>query len=316
MYKQALELIEQSRYILIITHINPDADTLSCALALSNYFKENKIKHAIFNKMKELPRNIDFLDNYHKIHNQLPKFYDLVIAVDCANIKRVGIDLDTTIPIINIDHHQSNENFGTINIVDDKKSSSAEVLFDFFEQNSLTISKAVAQALYVGIYEDSIGFTAPRCDSKTFQKVNHLVSLGIDPSFIADKLLRRESLAKYRLMPLVLGSLKLHLEGKVASIYVTQEWLQQSGATYTDCEEFVNMILRIGIVDIAMFFRYSKGVTRVSLRSKNDIDVSKIASHFNGGGHKMAAGCTCHTEDIQEAKKMLIDYIKESDYGI
>ena len=317
MYSKALDLINKSRYILIVTHINPDADTLSCALALSNYFKENKIKHAVFNKMKALPSNLDFLGNYQKITDQIPKFYDLIISVDCANLKRVGIEFDSNIKIINIDHHQSNNNFGIINIVDETKASSAEVLYEFFKQNNLQISQQTAQCLYVGIYDDSLAFTTPRCDSGSFEKANHLVSLGVSPSFIANKLLRRDSLAKYRLMPLILNTLELHFEGKVATIYVKDEWLKQSGALYTECEELVNMVLRIGIIDIAIFFRYSNGSTRVSMRSKNNIDVSPIASHFNGGGHKMAAGCTCNTQDIDEAKKMILNYIEELNiYGI
>ncbi len=316
MYTQALDLINQSRYILIVTHINPDADTISCALALSNYFKENRIKHSIFNKSKEIPRNLDFLDNFHKITTNIPKFYDLIVCVDCANLKRVAQEFPDDINIINIDHHQSNDNFGIINIVDDTKASSAEVLFDFFEQNDLTISKQTAQCLYVGLYDDSLGFTTPRCDSGSFDKANKLVCLGANPSYIANQLLRRDSLAKYRLMPLVLDSLELHCEGKVATILVQPQWLEQTGALLSDCEELVNTVLRIAVVDISIMFRYSNGATRVSMRSKNDVDVSKIASHFSGGGHKMAAGCTCHTDDIVEAKKMVLNYLKESNYGI
>jgi phosphoesterase RecJ-like protein len=317
LYTKALELIKNSRYILIATHINPDADTLSCALALSNYFKENKIKHSIFNKMKSLPRSIDFLSNFHKISDQIPKFYDLIISVDCANLQRIGLDLDNNTNIINIDHHQSNDNFGIINIVDDTKASTAEVIYDFFDKNNLKISKNIAQCIYVGLYDDSVAFTTPRCDHSSFEKANHLVKIGVDPSYIANMLLRRDSLAKYRVMPLVLNSLELHFEGKVATIHLKKEWLDQSGASYQECEELTNMILRIGIVDIALFFRYSNGVTRVSMRSKNNIDLTAIASHFNGGGHKMAAGCTCKTTDIKEAKDMLLEYIKETNiYGI
>ena len=96
-YKQALELIQKSHYILVVTHINPDADTISCALAFSNYFSENKIKHKVFNKMKQLPRNLNFLSKFDKITDQIPKFYDLIIYVDCANKSRVGIEFDTDI---------------------------------------------------------------------------------------------------------------------------------------------------------------------------------------------------------------------------
>ena len=312
MYKKALELINNSHYILIVTHLNPDADTISSALSLSNYFSENKIKHKVFNKMKILPRNLDFLSNYSKITDQLPKFYDLIIYIDCANKKRIGIGLPLEIPVINIDHHQSNDNFGTINIVDDKKASCAEVIYEFFKETSFHISKQTAQCLYVGIYDDSLAFTTPRCNSGTFDKVNHLVELGASPNYIANKLLRRDSLAKYRILPLVMSSLELHFEGKVATIYVKDKWLKQSGATYNECEEFVNMVLRIGIVDIAIFLRYSNSSVRVSLRSKNNVDVSKIAANFNGGGHKMAAGCTCDTDDIEEAKEQILQFLKDN----
>ena len=145
----------------------------------------------------------------------------------------------------------------------------------------------------------------------TFKIVNKLVSLGVSPSYVANNLTRRDSLAKYRLLPKILDSLELHFEGKVATIYVLDEWLKQTGAIYSECEEAVNMILNIAIVDIAIFFRVTNGATRVSIRSKNNIDVTYIAQKFNGGGHKMAAGCTCETNDVIKAKDMILEFIKE-----
>ena len=140
-YKESLKLIQEAHYILIVTHLNPDADTISCALALSNFMFENKIKHKVFNSSSDIPRVLNFLPKFDKITDQIPKYYDLVIYVDCADQRRVGIDLVDGVKIINIDHHQSNDNFGTINIVDDSKASTAEVLYGFFEQNDLKISK-------------------------------------------------------------------------------------------------------------------------------------------------------------------------------
>lgn len=130
-YKEALDLIEKSRYILIITHVNPDADSISSALALSNLFFENRIKHKVFNVSSDLPQNLDFINRFDKITDQLPKFYDLAISVDCGTIKRLGFELPSDIPLINIDHHKSNDDFGTINIVDSNRSSTAEIVYDF-----------------------------------------------------------------------------------------------------------------------------------------------------------------------------------------
>lgn len=303
------EKINNSHYCLIVTHINPDADTISCALALSNYMYENNIKHKVFNESNNLPRSLDFLPKFEKITNQIPKFYDLAIFVDCAVKSRVGFDIEEDVEIINIDHHQSNDNFGSINVVDDTKSSTAEVLFNVFEKNNINISKNSAMCFYVGIYDDSIAFTTPRVDSETFNIVNKLVQKGIEPSYIADKLLRRDSIARYRIMPKILDTLSLSNEGKVATVYLDNQWLKETGADVSECDDIVNMVLNIGIVQMVAYFRIIKNKTRVSLRSKGEIDVSKIASNFNGGGHKNAAGLSLDTIDINKGKKELLDAI-------
>lgn len=311
-YARALGLIEKSRYILIITHINPDADSISSALALSNLFYENKIKHKVFNISSDLPSNLDFLSRFEKMTDQIPKFFDLAISVDCGTYARLGITLDKDIPLINFDHHKSNNDFGTINIVDPMKSSTAEIVYDFFKYNGLYITKNIATALYVGIYDDSLAFSLARCDELTFEKVNHLVEYGASPSDIANKLLRRDSLAKYRIIPKVLESLELFKEGTVASIIAKEEWFKQTGAHTRDCEDALNMIMSMHIVKVAFFIRIVNNRSRISLRSKGDIDVSKIAVNFKGGGHFNAAGCTLDSVDINSVKKIVLKEILET----
>jgi len=309
LYKKALELIHNSHYIVIISHINPDADTLSCALAMSNYLSEQKIKHKVFNKQADLPSSLDYLVGYNKITDQLPKSYDLAIYMDCGDINRPAITINENCKIINFDHHQSNDNFGFINFVDDSKASTAEILFDFFIKNDLTISKNIAECLYTGIYDDSLAFTTPRTDANTFRAINFLVKSGVNPSYIASKLIQRQSLAKLQIQAKVVQSLELFDEGNIAVIYVLPSWLEQTGASYKDCDEVINQVLNLGIVNIAIFLRISDGKTRVSLRSKEAIDISKVASNFNGGGHKNAAGCRIESQDIEESKRILLDYI-------
>lgn len=310
-YTKALELIEKSRYILIITHVNPDPDSIGSALALSNLFSENKIKHKVFNINDDLPQNLDFIPRFEKITNQLPAFFDLAISVDCGTYKRLGFELDSSIPLINFDHHKSNENFGVVNIVDPMKSSTAELVFEFFKHNGLYITKNSATALYVGIYDDTLAFSLGRCDELTFEKINFLVECGASPSEIANKLLRRDSLAKYRIIPKVLDSLELYKEGEVASIVAKEEWFKQTGAHNRDCEDALDMVMSIAIVRIAIFVRVVNGVSRVSLRSKGQIDVSKVAGKFGGGGHYNASGCTIDTLDVEKAKEIVLKEIFE-----
>ena len=310
-YTKALELIEKSRYILIITHVNPDPDSIGSALALSNLFSENKIKHKVFNISSDLPQNLDFIPRFEKITDQLPAFFDLAISVDCGTYKRLGFELDSSIPLINFDHHKSNNSFGTVNIVDPMKSSTAELVFEFFKHNGLYITKNSATALYVGIYDDTLAFSLGRCDELTFEKINFLVECGASPSEIANKLLRRDSLAKYRIIPKVLDSLELYKEGTVASIIAKEEWFKQTGAHNRDCEDALNMVMSIAVVKIAIFVRIVNGVSRVSLRSKGQIDVSQIAGVFGGGGHYNASGCTIETLDVEKAKEIVLKEIFE-----
>ena len=310
-YTKALELIEKSRYILIITHVNPDPDSIGSALALSNLFHENKIKHKVFNVSSDLPQSLDFIPRFEKITDQLPAFFDLAISVDCGTYKRLGFELDSSIPLINFDHHKSNNSFGVVNIVDPQKSSTAELVFEFFKHNGLYITKDSATALYVGIYDDTLAFSLGRCDETTFEKINFLVECGASPSEIANKLLRRDSLAKYRIIPKVLDSLELYKEGEIASIIAKEEWFKQTGAHNRDCEDALDMVMSIAVVKVAIFVRISNGMARVSLRSKGQIDVSKVAGIFDGGGHFNASGCTIEILDVEKVKEIVLKEIFE-----
>lgn len=311
-FQELYNAIKQSHYILIVTHINPDADTLSSALALGNYLSRKKINHKIYNSSKILPQNLDILPRFNKIINSVPQMYDLLIYVDCGDKKRVGFDFQNSCKIVNIDHHHSNDSFGSINIVDSSKASTAELIYDFFKVNNIEITKEIATCLYVGIYDDSIAFTTPRTNSKTFDIISTLVATKIDISQISQNILMRDSLAKYRLLPKILESLQLHLEGAIATIYQEKKWLEVTGAGLNECDDVVNEILKISIVKIAIYLRDDGSKIRVSLRGKSNsnINLSKIAASFNGGGHQNAAGLTMSGASIQEVKDILLDTFK------
>ncbi len=315
-YKKAWARIKEAKYILIITHINPDPDTLTSALALSSALELNKIKHKIYNNNKKLPSNLKFLKNYNKIVDKIPDFYDLIISVDCGDkyrfFREPNDKYDDSIDLINIDHHISNNNFGNINIVDPESASTAELVYDLLDINGVKLTKDCAEALYVGIYTDTLAFTTNRTNNRTFQKIGHIVESGANPDYISTHLVYNESLAKYRLIPKILDSLELHMEGRVATIELKNEWIKSTGADMDDAEDALNMVTQIGIVDIVVFLREGSTKIRVSLRGKNGADVSKIAKDFEGGGHIRAAGCVINSKDMNEAKKIILDYIGDS----
>jgi bifunctional oligoribonuclease and PAP phosphatase NrnA len=313
LFKDMYNEIQKAHYILLVSHKNPDADTISSALSLSNYFYENKIKHKVFTLSNEIPRKLNFLNKFDKISQEIPKFYDLIIYLDCSDKYRVGIDFDLDVKSISIDHHQSNDNFADINIIDDTKGSTAELLYSFFEINNIAISKYVAECLYVGIYDDSIAFTIPRTNQETFRVVSVLMKSKIDISYIAMQLVQRESLARFRTISKIMNTVDLYAEGKLATVHLKANWIEETGVVLHECDDIVDMVLKIGIVKIVAYFRIIDAKVRVSLRSKENIDVSIIANHFNGGGHKNAAGFSIELCNIEEAKKevitIILDYI-------
>jgi len=311
-FKEALNLIQSSHYIVIVTHINPDADTLSSALALSSYMYRNNINHKVFNSKKELPRNLDYLPRFDKVIDKLPDTYDLIIYVDCGDKFRIGTKVDNNCKSINIDHHQSNNNYSDINIVSFNKGSTAEVLFGFFYHNNINLTKEIATCLYTGIYDDTIAFTTSRTDKDTFAIVSKLVETGIDIANISEQYNMRASLAKYRLLPKILQTLELHDEGTIATIYQKEEWLASTGASFNECDDVVNEVLKITVVKVALYLREDREHIRVSLRGKSnsDINLSEIASNFNGGGHINAAGATFNEESIEQVIIILLKAIK------
>lgn len=309
-YKEIYKKIEESNYILILTHKNPDPDTIGSALALSGYLQNKRKKHKVFNFSKESQRKLNFLAGFEKITNRLPQSYDLVIYIDCSEDYMVGASLDKDIFSIAIDHHQTSKQEANICLIDPSSGSTGELVFEFYRQNNIKFTKEIATALYVAIFDDTVGFTVPRTSEQTFEKITELVKTGIEPSFIADKLIRQDSLAKYRALPKVLNTLELHCEGRVATIYLEDEWVEETGVDIAHIDGVTNMVLNIAVVNIAVYFRKVDSKVRVSLRGKGDIDLSKLAQHFNGGGHKNAAGFYMENKSLELSKEEFLDFFK------
>ena len=286
LFSDALELIETSRSILIVTHIHPDLDTLSSALALSNFLKNINKSHKVYNA-GGFNKKHDFLPRFDKTVKKLPKFYDLIIAVDCARLDRFGFDIEAdknnqNIPIINIDHHVSNTNFGKINIIKEELCATALLIYEFLDTLDIKITKEIATCIYTGIYDDSLGFSIDRVNASTFEVVSKLCQCGIEPYKIAQDIKSRESFAKYRLVPKVLDSLELYDEGKIAVITCKKEWLNITGANYEDAKDVVEQVLNIKVVEVAILLselpKRETPKTKVSLRTQSDdLDMSKIA---------------------------------------
>ena len=302
-----IELIDSYSSITVLSHINPDADAIGTSLALYTWLKQRGHRVEIANKSTDIPRNLKFLINYKKIKNKMDYTDSLIISCDCGSIDRLGFDVSGR-DIINIDHHETNTNFGKLNIVDKNAVSSSEVLYRLLYSIG-GITKDISTALYTALISDSLNFTTANMPKSIFLLANSLVELGADPVYISSEMINSRSLASIRVLSLALSSLELSSSGKLATIIVNREDLAKSGAIYSDLDGIVDYARSLVTVEIGLMFVEREDDVKVSIRSKS-IDISSLANHFGGGGHRNAGGFSMSGVGIAELKKLIIDEIK------
>jgi len=310
MYKEAWRLIDDAKHILLVSHVNPDGDTLGSVLALYDVFKRLNKKVSLYNATKELPHIYNFLPNIHRIKDKLPKYFDLVISCDCGSFDRLKIEKGEY-SLINIDHHLSNQMFGDINLVDISSASAGMVVYELFKKNDIKISSDCASCLYVTIVEDTGFFSYSHLDKNTFECAAKLVEFGANAKKIATLLRSRVSLAKTRLLGYVLNNFDLYFDAKVAVIVICKEVLSQTGAKRYDTKNIVNVLRDIITVKVSvMILEEKNGGFKISLRSKDEIDVAIVAKEYGGGGHKNSAGFETKSSDLEKFKNDILQKIR------
>ncbi len=303
------EKLTKAQNITILTHLNPDADTIGTGLGIFNLLGKDRTKRIeIVNTSNSLPKYLDFLPGFTKIKHKIDFEESLIISCDCGSVERLGFSLESR-EIINIDHHESNEYYGDVNIVMPNYASASQVAYELFRE-LYTIDERSASCFYAALLSDTRYFTTSAVNSKVFKVATELLELGANASSIAYNFTQRRSLSSLRILQKALSRLELHINAKVATIFVTQDDIFQTGATMPDMEGIVDyakslVTVEIGVVAIEMIDE-----VRVSLRSKG-ADVSMLASEFGGGGHRVAAGFTVAKSDLQETIDIILKKIQK-----
>ncbi len=304
-FKEAWEKIKKSDNIVLIAHINPDGDALGSSLSLYPILKKMGKRVSVFNVTKPLPAYLDFLPNFEKIVNKLPKKIDLMISFDCGSFDRLGIEEKPSF-LINIDHHISNTKYGDINIIDANAASSSQVVYNMLKINNIEIDKDSALCIYTALVTDTGSFQYESVTDRVFEMAADLVKCGVKPDFVAKMLFQRDRLSRLRLLAKAYDTIELCCEGKVAFVEVTKEMMEITGAIKDDTDTIVNSVRAIASVEVACMLREDDEGIKISLRSKNYADVSKVAVRYGGGGHIRAAGATIKDEfDFSKVKEMI-----------
>jgi len=324
-FKKALELLRQSNTCLITTHTRPDGDACGCCIALAETLAEQGKKPTIL-LLSELGEWYRFLFKTKPLilgddltADQLKSgslgSFDLIIVVD-TNSKSQLPNFDellknTDIPVLVIDHHQTSDGLGDIELIDTTASATSLIVLDLFKFASWPITPSIARALFTGIATDTGWFHFTNTDSRTFRSCAELIDAGADPSEIYHSVYQNYSVARFNLMLAVLNSLELHLAGRYASQHITQSDFERTGARYQDTENLIDECRRISSVEVAALFVESKdGRIRCSLRSRGPVDVCKIAQSLGGGGHTAAAGVFL-PGPLENAKKTILNAVEK-----
>ena len=312
LYEKAFEKIKEANNIVLISHINPDGDALGSSLSMYPILKRMGKKVTVFNATKPLPLYLDFLPNFNKVTDKLPKDYDLMISFDCGSFDRLGIEEKPPF-LINIDHHISNTEYGDINIIDPKAASTSQVVYNCCKHNGIEIDKDSATCMYTALVTDTGSFQYDSVDDKVFLMAADMVKAGVEPAFVAKMLFQRDRLSRLRLLAKAYDTIEMCCDGEAAFVEVTKEMMEITGAIKDDTDTIVNSVRAIATVEIACMLREDDEGIKISLRSKNYADVSKIAQKYGGGGHIRAAGATIKGEfDFEKVKNMLKEDIKKA----
>jgi len=256
-------------------------------------------------------------DDIH-IKEKVDRNFNVAFILDCSDPQRIGdiLDLNNGARIvINIDHHEGCELFGDYNYVEPQASSVAEELYDLFEESRFGITEEEALALYVGILTDTGRFQEANTTSRCHEIASELIKRGVNPQVVARKIYEAKSMGGLKLLSLALGKLEITSDGKIAHMLITQEMYEKTNTKEDEIEGFANFARDLEGVEVGVLFRETarSNQFKVSFRSKGNLDVSKIARLFGGGGHRNASGCTVEGSQEEVRQKVLSAVSQEVD---
>jgi phosphoesterase RecJ-like protein len=301
-------LINRYNKITIITHLNPDADTIGTALGIYGLLKNSGKQVEIVNQGRNIPIQLDFLPNYAKIKHKINYDKSLIISCDAGSIDRLGFDLIGR-DILNIDHHKSNTYFGTLNVVNSKAVSASQVAYELF-RDDYSITKDIATCFYTALVSDTQYFTTHNVSQKVFDIASEIMSYGVDIAQVVHNINQRRSLASLRILSSTLKSLELDCAGRLAVLYASRDKMLEAGANLLDMVGVIDYGISLSTVEVAVILIETEEFIRVSLRSKK-ADVSALAVHFGGGGHHNASGFERKGATMDELQILIKKEIKE-----
>lgn len=313
-YYELLDKIERSKSVLIVSHKNPDADSIGSAIAVYLWLSQLNVKAtmACYDPVPDYLKPLPFSDKF--IQDFSPEDYDLIIFVD--NAASYMSSYHTVFPdlfenknlIVNIDHHASNDDFGGLNIVETDAASTTILLYRIFDELSVQIDDLMATALLAGIYGDTGSFMHSNTNAECYSISAHLLSIGANVGEICKNMFKTKDVDTLRAWGKVFLKTEVNSEGVVVSA-ISKNDMSEGGFSPKNISGVIDYLNMIPNSNYALLL-VEDGAGRVkgSLRTNKDIDVSNIAKKFGGGGHPKASGFTLEGQIKEEKHYKIVPF--------
>lgn len=310
--KQVAAALQKASRLLLLAHVSPDGDSLGSLLALRQVMLRRG-KQVVVYVPDGVPARYQFMPGAHEVlptAEQLPEEPATVVILDCGEWERVGLPAERFAgqPIINIDHHRTSRGLGQANYLDIEAAATGLLLLRLLTYWQEEIDELVATCLYTAIASDTGFFRYSNTTTEVHQAAASLLAAGADQTLVFENL-EDKSISYLKALGLVLERLGTFADGKGAFSYLSSPDLESLGITSSEVDGLVNYPRSLMGVQVAAFLVEGEPqVYKVSLRSRQPLDVSVLAETFGGGGHARAAGCTLYGS-IDDCLKQLADAV-------
>ncbi len=290
--------IRQARHIAILGHEHPDGDCIGSAVALCSILRLRGCQAQVF-YAEPVPRRYAFL-NTDGLVAEIPMNAkvpgDLIFVLDTNDPSRLGgirMEQIRHAPLINIDHHISNHDFGEVNWVDTDAAATGELIWRLASARGWPAPSVALEALYSALVTDTGQFAYSNTNARVLRMAADLVEAGVDPETMWRRLFLDKTPGELELEARARDSLEVWGDGRIAVISVTHEDFVGTKTSPEEAHEFASIPRELAGSELAIFFyEIDQGrATKISIRSQRAIDVCELAKQFGGGGHRQAAGC-------------------------
>ncbi|WP_080839837.1 DHH family phosphoesterase [Cohnella massiliensis] len=297
-FEAAARFLRERDDFLVVAHVQPDGDAISSTVAIGWLLDRLGKRFTMYND-GPVPSRLSYLWRSGDIATAAGdggmKPFKHVVTVDCADFGRVGEAAKWFAPdreLLNIDHHATNDGFGTVNLLDFDAAATAQIVFELMNAMGLTPDAEMATALYTGLMTDTGGFRYSNTSPRVMEIASSLLAAGADGAALAERLLERMTMGQMLMIQRALSRLAFSDDGKIGWLWVTADDLTETGASNEDLEGLVNYPRNIEGVEVGLLFKqFADEGVKVSFRSAGLVDVAAVAQQFGGGGHIRASGC-------------------------